>query len=148
MSGRASIVRNGEGPTFAVGPTLITSLVDSRVTDQVFVAEHRLPGGFEGPPPHRHRDMLHVFYVLEGQVQFSAGDEQLLGEPGDTVFVPNGVAHRFGNNLAELARMLEFNLPGGFDSYYAELETAFPAGAPVVPAKVQEIMSRHDIEPA
>jgi mannose-6-phosphate isomerase-like protein (cupin superfamily) len=147
MSGRASIIRNGEGPTFTVGPTLITSLVDSGVSDRLFFAEHRLPGGFEGPPPHSHHEMLHVFYVLEGQVQFEAGDEQILGGPGDTVFVPNGVAHRFGNNRVEPARMLEINVPGGFDRYYAELEAAFPGGTPVVPATVREIMSHHDIEP-
>ena len=147
MDEQAKVIRRGEGVSLLVGAALITSKVGRQTTDRLFLAEHELPVGFGGPPPHLHERMDHVFYVLDGVVRFTAGQEEFRTGPGDVAFVPRGVAHGFGNAGEVPARMLEFNLPGGFDAYYAELAEAFPAGALIEPETVRSIMARHDIRP-
>lgn len=148
MPEQAKIIRHGEGSSFSIGPTVVTAKLGSDVTQRLFMAEHRLPPGFGGPPPHLHAEMEHVFYVLEGRVRVLVDDEDALLDHGDVVFVPRGLAHGFGNAGNDEARLIEFNLPGGFDRYYAELAAAFPAGKEIVPDTVRAIMTRHDIQPA
>lgn len=147
MQKQPIIVRNGEGARFPIGPTLITVKVGSETTPRLFLAEHLLPPGFAGPPPHHHAEMDHVLYVLSGQVRVRVGDDATLLDHGDVAYVPRGTSHGFGNVGTSEARLLEFNLPGGFDRYYAELAAAFPPGAEVVPEIVRGIMMRHDILP-
>ena len=143
----AKIVRQGDGARFPVGPTLITTKLGSELTARMFLAEHQLPAGFAGPPPHTHGEMDHLFYVLSGRARFVANRDEYVAGPGDVAFLPRGILHAFGNAGDEIARILEFNVPGGFDRYYAELAEAFPPGSEVRPAIVQEIMARHGITP-
>lgn len=130
-----------------IGPTLITTILGSELTGRMFLAEHEFPAGFGGPPPHTHSEMDHLFYVLTGQARFVAGRDEYVAGPGDVAFLPRGVPHTFGNAGDEITRILEFNVPGSFDRYYAELAEAFPPGSDVQPTLVREIMARHGITP-
>jgi mannose-6-phosphate isomerase-like protein (cupin superfamily) len=94
-----------------------------------------------------HRDLDHAFYVLEGEVEFQAGDSTVRADVGTFVFVPRGVGHRFGNPGDVPARMLEVDAPGGFERYYQELAATFPAGTGVDPAVVSAIQRKYDTYP-
>lgn len=68
------------------------------------------------PPPHIHHREHEVFIVLDGAVEFQAGDATYRGEAGAFAFLPRGVPHRFA--LREpWQRMLIIVTPSGFERY-------------------------------
>jgi mannose-6-phosphate isomerase-like protein (cupin superfamily) len=55
------------------------------------------------------------FYILEGELTFSFGGEEVVATPGTFVLVPPGVEHGFRNDGDVPVRMLNVHAPGGFD---------------------------------
>jgi uncharacterized cupin superfamily protein len=43
------------------------------------------PPGFPGPPPHRHREIVDVFYVLEGELTLEIEGKAIAAQPGTLV---------------------------------------------------------------
>jgi quercetin dioxygenase-like cupin family protein len=60
-------------------------------------------------PPHDHDDHVDAFYVLEGEVEFTAGDETVRAGPGTLVAAPPGARHGF--RTSGRARLLNFHAP-------------------------------------
>ena len=54
-----------------------------------------------------------VYVVLRGRSQFSAGEETRSVGPGDTIFVPAGMPHRFHDIIEELRLIVVFAPPEG-----------------------------------
>jgi mannose-6-phosphate isomerase-like protein (cupin superfamily) len=69
------------------------------------VFEETVAANPQGTPLHRHDVYDEGFLVLDGQIDFVAGDQTLRSGPGSFVFVPRGVAHRFSNPGPGSARM-------------------------------------------
>ena len=63
---------------------------------------------------HVHADEDDSFYILEGELTFVFGDEQVAAPPGTFVLVPPGVEHGFRNDRRPV-RMLNIHAPAGFD---------------------------------
>ena len=59
------------------------------------VLELRFGPDFEGVEPHAHRDHVDSFYILEGEAEFTVGDETFRAGPGTYVAAPVGVVHGF-----------------------------------------------------
>ncbi|UJA21357.1 cupin domain-containing protein [Thermoleophilia bacterium SCSIO 60948] len=55
------------------------------------------------------------FYILEGELVFGFGDEEVVAGPGTFVLVPPGVSHGFRNDGDTPVRMLNVHAPAGFD---------------------------------
>ena len=68
------------------------------------------PGG--GPPPHVNHREAESFYVLEGQFEFSSGDESLRVGAGSLLYVPKGTLHTHKNVGEDVGRMLSSQTPG------------------------------------
>ena len=64
---------------------------------------------------HVHADEDDAFYILEGELTFTFGDEETAAPPGTFVLVPPGVQHSFRNAGDGAVRMLNIHAPGGFD---------------------------------
>ena len=64
---------------------------------------------------HVHADEDDAFYILEGEMTFTFGDEQVAAPPGTFVLVPPGVEHGFRNDSDAPVRMLNLHAPAGFD---------------------------------
>jgi mannose-6-phosphate isomerase-like protein (cupin superfamily) len=64
---------------------------------------------------HVHAEEDDAFYILEGELTFTFGDERVAAPPGTFVLVPPGVAHGFQNDGASPMRMLNIHAPAGFD---------------------------------
>jgi mannose-6-phosphate isomerase-like protein (cupin superfamily) len=64
---------------------------------------------------HVHADEDDAFYILEGELTFTFGDEEAPAPPGTFVLVPPGVEHGFRNDGSAPVRMLNIHAPGGFD---------------------------------
>jgi len=64
---------------------------------------------------HVHDGEDDAFYILEGEMTFTFGDERVKAPPGTFVLVPPGVEHGFENEGETLVRMFNIHAPAGFD---------------------------------
>ena len=55
------------------------------------------------------------FYIVQGEMTFTFGNEEVAAPPGTFVLVPPGVAHGFRNDGGTPVRMLNIHAPAGFD---------------------------------
>jgi glyoxylase I family protein len=65
------------------------------------------PGG--SPPRHVHRDLNDAFFLLEGEVVLSVGNETVVARPGAYAVVPVGSDHTFRVTSSTPARMLQIH---------------------------------------
>ena len=139
----------GQGSILQIGPTrAVIKLAGAEAAGRLGAVEMEFGPGFAGPPPHRHRDTDHLWYVLAGQLDVTIGGQRRVLGPGDFAFIPRGIPHAFANPGAAPARLLEVDTPRPLDGYLAELAAAFPAGTAVDQAAVAAIQRRHDTLPA
>jgi mannose-6-phosphate isomerase-like protein (cupin superfamily) len=75
------------------------------------VVELRFGPGFEGVDLHSHADHVDSFYVLEGEAEFTFGDDVFRAGPGSYVAAPVGVAHGFRNAGGGELRLLNVHAP-------------------------------------
>jgi mannose-6-phosphate isomerase-like protein (cupin superfamily) len=59
------------------------------------VIDLRFGPEFEGVDRHTHDDHVDSFYVLEGEAEFTLGDEVVRAPPGTFVAAPAGLVHGF-----------------------------------------------------
>ena len=71
--------------------------------------------GRRGPDPHVHQDEDDSFYVLDGELTFLLGDDEVAAPSGTFVLIPPGVLHTFVNHTDDPVRMLNIHAPAGFD---------------------------------
>jgi mannose-6-phosphate isomerase-like protein (cupin superfamily) len=64
---------------------------------------------------HVHGEEDDAFYILDGELTFTFGDETATATPGTFVLVPPGVEHGFRNDGVIPVRMLNIHAPAGFD---------------------------------
>jgi quercetin dioxygenase-like cupin family protein len=103
------------------------------------------------PPMHVHHDEDEAFFILDGEIEFFLGDGTVrLAGPGDFVFGPRGMPHRFEVKSPE-ARMLVLGTPGGGERFFQAMGTA--AHAPTLPVaeapdvpRVMSIAAAHGID--
>jgi quercetin dioxygenase-like cupin family protein len=86
-------------------------------SSELDVLEFTVGRDFEGPGPHYHARHVDSFYVLEGELELTAGADTLRAGPGTSVSVPPRVVHSFTNAGPGGARFLNFHTPGGFSEY-------------------------------
>src|ERR671932_1019078 len=92
---RGTLVPPGEGESVWLVGDLIEVKLASEDTGGAYsmVEETSPPEG--GPPPHIHHNVDETLYVLEGEVEFMAGDQTILASDGAAVYVPKGTLHTF-----------------------------------------------------
>jgi quercetin dioxygenase-like cupin family protein len=62
-------------------------------------------------PPHRHGDHVDAFYVLEGEVEFTVGEDVIRAGPATFVAAPPGTLHGFRAADGGRARVLNLHAP-------------------------------------
>ncbi len=78
----------------------------------------------DGVPSHRHTHEAELFHVIEGTVRFVSNGDETRGGPGTTVYLPIGGTHEWWVEGDQPARVLLMTLPGTFDAFFDELQTA------------------------
>jgi mannose-6-phosphate isomerase-like protein (cupin superfamily) len=73
--------------------------------------ELRFGPDFEGVDLHAHSDHVDSFYVLEGEAEFTFGNELFRAGPGSYVAAPIGVEHGFRNVGDGELRILNVHAP-------------------------------------
>ena len=86
-----------EGRTIAVVGDVYRFLAVGEETDGKYALWEAIvpPGG--GPPPHVHSREEEGFYILEGEVTFTVGDERIVASAGLFANMPVGTLHSFKN---------------------------------------------------
>ena len=114
----------GEGPTRWVAGDTYTLKADSHSTNgSLTLVEATVPPG-GGPLPHVHYANDEAFYLISGTLEFVDGDRTLTAGPGDFLFVPRGIRHRFTNKGLHAAKMLFLFTPAGLEESVLEGEVA------------------------
>lgn len=141
MSEQVIVRGPAEGRTLLVGGgDYVTYKVRSAETDGAyFCFEVTTTPGF-GPPLHRHA-YRELFYVLEGEYEFTIerdqGLETITGAAGTSIAIPPNVPHTFKNAGDGPARLLFVHQPAALEEFFEEF------GAPV--ARAGELPD--DVEP-
>ena len=141
----ATVHRPGEGEKIGGTTTVTIKATGEETGGSFYLGESVIEPGFPGPPPHRHRRLHDMFYVLDGMLTLRLGDETLELGPGSFVCVPPGVVHTFSNPGDTPVRLLNFNTPAGWEDYMRDLGAALAAGTPT-PQEIGQIASRYDFE--
>jgi quercetin dioxygenase-like cupin family protein len=82
----------------------------------------------EGEVPwHIHHREDEGFYVLEGEMTIYVGEKVMKAKPGDFVFAPKDVPHRYTVDTPGFARVLMTFSPAGFEDFIRE--TSEPAAS-------------------
>ena len=126
------------------------NIVGEKIT---VLASKQATGGYEvflqegdegtGPPPHEHA-WDESFYVIEGEIEFGIGDDQMTARPGTLVHLPAGTVHwfRFG---AGGGRMLSMTGEGSdAAAFFTACDSEIPDGSPDV-EKLTAVASRHAV---
>jgi len=148
---QAYMVKRNEAESVWFLNTLVSYKASSNQTSGQFgLIEQLLPPGFE-PPLHIHHREDEAFYVLEGQITFTCNDNTFEAEAGSFVFLPRGLAHTFKVSDKQEARLLQFNTPGGFEQFHADMgEPAKTASLPEPSApdiaKLQKLAAKYGFE--
>jgi mannose-6-phosphate isomerase-like protein (cupin superfamily) len=75
-----------------------------------------------GPGPHRH-DFEEMFYLLEGEIEFTFRGKKQIVKQGMTVNIPANAPHFFTNPQGSRARMLCMCSPAGQEEFFMAIGT-------------------------
>lgn len=107
--GHAILLGPGEGESIAGAHR---TLIAKAERDEFEITEFDCSPEFGPVAPHIHDDHTDCFYVLEGEIEFTIGDETVRGGPGTFFAAPPGVRHGFGIPGPGRARFLNIHAPG------------------------------------
>lgn len=145
----ATVVRQSEGLSVRWGPAgVMRILAGAESTDAKFsVCESIEPPG-SGAPLHVHHAEAEAFYVLEGAIELTCGEQTLTARAGDFVYAPAVVPHKHTVIGQEPARVLLLFSRPGFETFFAEGGTPLdqPPAGPPDPAQFQRLVRKYDME--
>lgn len=143
----ATVHLPGEGEMVGGASTVTIKATGEETDGSFYLGESVIEPGFPGPPPHRHKRLHDMFYVLDGTLTMRVGDESLELAPGSFACVPPGVVHTFSNRSDAAVRFLNFNTPAGWENYMRDLAATLASGTPTG-EEIGDIASRYDFEVA
>lgn len=128
-------------PTYSLVGDVYALILSGQDTAGSCTLLHALisPGG--GPPFHTHTREDEHFHILEGELTFFARGHEHVAGPGETVFLPRGLEHRFENCSPRTVRALIQCTPAGMDAMIAE------AGTPLAPGSTTPATATEDDVP-
>jgi mannose-6-phosphate isomerase-like protein (cupin superfamily) len=114
-------VQRGEGPVLET-PTgdAITVKADTRSTNGSLTVLELLVAPRSGPALHIHLREDEVWWVLEGDFRFKAGDTMLRASAGGMAFGPRGLPHNFQNIGDTPGRLLIVTSPSGVERFFEQ----------------------------
>lgn len=156
MEAKASTVTNhppilrkpNEGRTIAVVGDVYRFLATGDDTNGKYAMWEAIvpPGG--GPPPHIHSREEESFFILEGEITFTVGEEKIVATTGMFANMPVGCLHSFKNNSDKTARMIISVAPAGLEKMLFKFGVPLPEGSTEsLPPTKEEIDKLLEIAP-
>jgi mannose-6-phosphate isomerase-like protein (cupin superfamily) len=113
---KAIVVPPGAGRSYPMGRISSVFLADGAETEERYsISEWWLEPNTKGPGAHSHEED-DVFYVIEGTMSILLEDRWVDATPGSFVLAPGGMTHDFENRTTSRAGVLNFSVPGGFET--------------------------------
>ncbi|MBI4560205.1 MAG: cupin domain-containing protein [Candidatus Hydrogenedentes bacterium] len=128
----AEAIPCGQGISRRVVTDLMTFKVTGKETNGQYALIEMMVPPEGGPPLHIHTREDEGFWILEGALEFQAGEQKFKAGPGTYIHSPRDLAHTYKNIGSQPARALVFIMPAGFEEFF--LEIGEPATAAEVPA--------------
>lgn len=125
-------VQAGEGATLPT-PTadVVTVKAGTRQTNGAMtVLEFRVAPG-SGPAQHTHLREDELWWVLEAEFRFRAGDEEWRAGAGGMAFGPRGLPHAFQNVGKTPGRLLVVTTPSGLERFFEQSAAQLTPPVPV-----------------
>ena len=132
------------GRELRVGQARLEIKIDpAAAPSQLFAFELTLPPGGGMPYLHLHHEMEEAFYVLQGTIEYTRGDQTILATAGSMIQIPPGEPHKFRNVGPAQARHLALVIPGmaGLRVMEAVSQVGFSD-----PQAVADVLRRHNSE--
>ena len=128
-----TIVNPGEGRSvrLGLGFGVDFKFMGAHTDGAVAVVEHSFaPGAWV--PPHVHTREDEYSIVIEGEIGFGSGSQEVTLGPGGYITKPRNELHAMWNAGPAPARMIEIISPAGFELYFEEAAELFLSadGAP------------------
>jgi quercetin dioxygenase-like cupin family protein len=139
LTHKPTLTKPTEGRTIAVFGDVYRFLAVGEDTNGKYALWEAVvpPGG--GPAPHVHSWEEEGFYVLEGEITFQIGGEQLVAGVGTFANMPVGTPHSFKNESHRPAKMLISVAPAGLERRFFEVGQPVAEGAAAPPPAKDEI---------
>jgi len=139
-------LKKGVGKKGTVGGMdLLFRLTKNQTGGHMSCDEVTIKPGFLGAPPHLHRTIDEICYVIEGTVNILVGDEVFTVNAGDWHLRPRGIVHTFWNESNQPAKFIDIYLPGGHEEYMVELAALFENNNKPKPADFIKLANKYDI---
>lgn len=120
----------GDGRPYPMGRISALFKADgSETQNQYSISEWWLEPRTQGPGAHSHRED-DVFYVIEGTMSFLLGNDWIDAPRGSFVLAPGGMTHDFENRSVSRAGVLNFSIPGNFESNMPDIATWYAEHPP------------------
>ena len=135
----------GEGEKNRSFNLLVRNVAKADQTDREFGLIEM--SGVQGlaAPPHSHGNEAEAFFGLEGTVRVWVGDLDVLMGPGDFVYIPRHMRHKFRIE-SQYAKFLCLITPGsGFEDFFNALGESTTAAFPANPEAFREFPTIEDI---
>ena len=134
-----------------IGQLAIRFLLEGEASGgSVAVFEFDVAAGARVPGAHSHDGYEETIYGLEGVLSWTLDGTKTDVGPGEALFIPRGVVHRFDNDHGVDAKMLAIVSPGILGpEYFREIAAVIEdaTGGPPDPAAIGEVMRRHGLTP-
>ena len=121
-------VQPGEGAVLRT-PTgdRVTIKADTEKTNGALTVLELVIAPKSGPALHSHLREDELWYVLEGDFRFKAGDAMLHASAGGMAFGPRRTPHCFQNTGEAPGRLLVITAPSGAERFFEEFADLGPA---------------------
>jgi mannose-6-phosphate isomerase-like protein (cupin superfamily) len=130
-AGRVGIVlAPDQGRSYPMGRIRAVFKADGGETDARYsISEWWLEPHTQGPGAHAHAED-DIFYVIEGTMSILLGDRWIDAPKGSFILAPGGLRHDFENRSSSRAGVLNFSVPGDFESNMPAIVTWFSEHPP------------------
>jgi mannose-6-phosphate isomerase-like protein (cupin superfamily) len=139
---------NGDGQHIWFLGTLMSVKAGTEQTRGGFTLIEQISPPNFAAPAHVHEDEDEAFYVLEGRLQVTCGEQVWTVEQGGFVMLPRGIPHAFSVLSDPGARLLQITSPADFEQFAAEAgeparDAVLPPPTPPNVDKLFAAMTRH-----
>jgi RimJ/RimL family protein N-acetyltransferase/quercetin dioxygenase-like cupin family protein len=137
-------IPDGSGATFSILGLETTVKVTAAQSDGAYVVYEQIVSPGMGVPPHVHTREDEIFFVLDGQMEFLAGDQMVVAKPGAVVYAPRNVPHAYKAVGVTPAKVRFIASPGEIEDMFAQL-ASWPSDVPPDLGKLGELCAKFGI---
>jgi mannose-6-phosphate isomerase-like protein (cupin superfamily) len=119
-------IQSGEGTVVRIPTGSVTTKADTSDTNGSLTVLEFLIEPKEGPALHTHLREDELWYVIEGDFRFKAGDAILRASTGGMAFGPRGTPHCFQNAGDTPGRLLVVTTPSGLERFFEQFAELLP----------------------